>query len=321
MLFLVPINCLTCDTCIKIRYYWSHVITIFFILDNELSPIQSLSTPRFKPKRNHPTCINACSFRRVGITPYLNKLSYTIIYYVATITSFSLLTKQKPSKIPSRDSESFHQPNNTNKRTNPHHLSAIRVSADMEPPRVISRQEETGMEVHPAVTEEDPCSSLWDFGDLLDFTIDGHFSLSLDTDQLPSPPSPPPLPPTITMTTTEVLEFSQEDQDQDQDPSPGKIRKRDPRLTCTNYLAGRIPCACPEMDEKLEMEGSLRGKKRPRTVRASSRTARCQVPECEADISELKGYHRRHRVCLRCANATAVLLDGETKRYCQQCGK
>uniref|UniRef100_A0A2N9ETS0 SBP-type domain-containing protein n=1 Tax=Fagus sylvatica TaxID=28930 RepID=A0A2N9ETS0_FAGSY len=191
----------------------------------------------------------------------------------------------------------------------------------MEPPRVISRQEETGMEVHPAVTEEDPCSSLWDFGDLLDFTIDGHFSLSLDTDQLPSPPSPPPLPPTITMTTTEVLEFSQEDQDQDQDPSPGKIRKRDPRLTCTNYLAGRIPCACPEMDEKLEMEGSLRGKKRPRTVRASSRTARCQVPECEADISELKGYHRRHRVCLRCANATAVLLDGETKRYCQQCGK
>ncbi|KAG0488145.1 hypothetical protein HPP92_006956 [Vanilla planifolia] len=42
---------------------------------------------------------------------------------------------------------------------------------------------------------------------------------------------------------------------------------------------------------------------------------------CEADISDLKGYHRRHRVCLRCANASSVNLDGEEKRYCQQCGK
>nr|1UL5_A Chain A, squamosa promoter binding protein-like 7 [Arabidopsis thaliana] len=49
--------------------------------------------------------------------------------------------------------------------------------------------------------------------------------------------------------------------------------------------------------------------------------ARCQVPDCEADISELKGYHKRHRVCLRCATASFVVLDGENKRYCQQCGK
>uniref|UniRef100_A0A0A9CW56 SBP-type domain-containing protein n=1 Tax=Arundo donax TaxID=35708 RepID=A0A0A9CW56_ARUDO len=48
---------------------------------------------------------------------------------------------------------------------------------------------------------------------------------------------------------------------------------------------------------------------------------RCQVPGCEADIRELKGYHRRHRVCLRCAHASAVMLDGVQKRYCQQCGK
>nr|WPD49292.1 SPL-like protein 7 [Agave tequilana] len=48
---------------------------------------------------------------------------------------------------------------------------------------------------------------------------------------------------------------------------------------------------------------------------------RCQVPGCEADIRELKGYHRRHRVCLRCANAPSVVIDGEDRRYCQQCGK
>uniref|UniRef100_A0A0A9CL92 SBP-type domain-containing protein n=1 Tax=Arundo donax TaxID=35708 RepID=A0A0A9CL92_ARUDO len=55
--------------------------------------------------------------------------------------------------------------------------------------------------------------------------------------------------------------------------------------------------------------------------RAAAAEMRCQVPGCEADIQELKGYHRRHRVCLRCAHASAVMLDGVQKRYCQQCGK
>ncbi|RDX83112.1 Squamosa promoter-binding-like protein 7, partial [Mucuna pruriens] len=102
-------------------------------------------------------------------------------------------------------------------------------------------------------------------------------------------------------------------------PPNDKVRKRDPRLTCSNFLAGRVPCACPELDAKLEDRG-LPGKKRARTARASA-SARCQVPGCEVDISELKGYHRRHRVCLRCANAATVVLHGEAKRYCQQCGK
>ncbi|KAL3505806.1 hypothetical protein ACH5RR_031188 [Cinchona calisaya] len=106
----------------------------------------------------------------------------------------------------------------------------------------------------------------------------------------------------------------------------GRVRKRDPRLVCSNFLSGRVPCACPELDEKLEQEEQVAlgrpGKKRSRTVRApAGSTARCQVPGCEADISELKGYHKRHRVCLPCANASDVVLDGESKRYCQQCGK
>lgn len=170
------------------------------------------------------------------------------------------------------------------------------------------------MEVHHPVTEEDPSSALWDFGDLLDFTVDENFSISLDPDDHPTPQQPS-IP-------EEDLEPPQEDP---ASPSSSRIRKRDPRLACSNFLAGRVPCACPELDEKLEMEESLRGKKRVRTVRNSTRTvraaARCQVPGCEVDISELKGYHRRHRVCLRCAHASTVMLDGEAKRYCQQCGK
>ncbi|XP_022955823.1 squamosa promoter-binding-like protein 7 [Cucurbita moschata] len=153
---------------------------------------------------------------------------------------------------------------------------------------------------------DDSSTPLWDLGDLLDLAADDQFSFSLEQDNLPSASS-------------HYLEI----QSQTSPPSNSdRIRKRDPRLTCSNFLAGRVPCACPEIDAMLEEEAAATpGKKRARTARATAGTVRCQVPGCEVDISELKGYHRRHRVCLRCANAAAVVLDGETKRYCQQCGK
>ncbi|XAR57146.1 hypothetical protein NMG60_11025183 [Bertholletia excelsa] len=152
-----------------------------------------------------------------------------------------------------------------------------------------------------------PFSPLWDWSDFLDFGLDGDFNIStvcgIDSDEPPTAPElelPPAIP---------NLEIQ------------GRVRKRDPRLTCANFLAGRVPCACPELDEKLEeQENGLPGKKRARAARTAA-TATCQVPGCESDISGLKGYHRRHRVCLRCASAGQVVLDGQRKRYCQQCGK
>ncbi|GAA0186432.1 hypothetical protein LIER_33720 [Lithospermum erythrorhizon] len=133
------------------------------------------------------------------------------------------------------------------------------------------------------------------------------------------------------------LDEGVENQAVDFQESVQRVRKRDPRLGCSNFMAGRVPCACPEMDAKLEEEemrdALAPGKKRARVGRSSRANTgrsgvglgvammRCQVPECEVDISELKGYHKRHRVCLKCANASFVVLDGESKRYCQQCGK
>ena len=179
----------------------------------------------------------------------------------------------------------------------------------------------------PENNNEEESSNIWDWGDLLDFTVDDN-DLAINWDTSSSGPaqqqqqqlSPAQtemiLTPAATTTTTESS------------PDPGgRVRKRDPRMVCSNFLAGRVPCACPEMDEKLmeleleEEEVGHGGKKRARTVRAPPGVARCQVPSCGADIKELKGYHRRHRVCLRCANATTVVIDAETKRYCQQCGK
>ncbi|KAL4385911.1 hypothetical protein GQ457_09G022880 [Hibiscus cannabinus] len=160
------------------------------------------------------------------------------------------------------------------------------------------------------VTGADSTPSLWDWGDLLELTADDHFPISFDDYSL-SPPfeaaasDPAPEPDTV--------------------PPVDRVRKRDPRMTCSNFIAGRVPCACPEIDAQLEKleeeEAGAPGKKRTRTGRAGPGMYRCQVPGCEVDISELKGYHRRHRICLRCANSSTVLIDGETKRYCQQCGK
>ncbi|XP_039048807.1 squamosa promoter-binding-like protein 7 isoform X2 [Hibiscus syriacus] len=156
-------------------------------------------------------------------------------------------------------------------------------------------------------TGADSASSLWDWGDLLELTTDDYFPISFDDYSLsPSPlEAPAPEPDTV--------------------PASDRVRKRDPRMTCSNFIAGRVPCACPEIDAQLEKleeeETGAPGKKRARTGRPVSGMYRCQVPGCEVDISELKGYHRRHRICLRCANSRTVLIDGETKRYCQQCGK
>ena len=69
----------------------------------------------------------------------------------------------------------------------------------------------------------------------------------------------------------EVQNASPENQSQDADEhekvvASRRIHKWDPRLTCSNFLAGRVPCACPEMDRvngvyfpvaRIEIEGFL----------------------------------------------------------------
>jgi ribosomal protein S27AE len=179
----------------------------------------------------------------------------------------------------------------------------METSSPSPPPPPSASQHGGDMEIqHPPITAD------WDWSDLLDFAVDDQIPLSFDTLG--------DLTQTIDNPTPEI------ESQQVQLPVPDRVRKRDPRLTCSNFLAGIVPCACPEVDELLrEEEATLPGKKRVRVARAGSSIARCQVPGCETDISELKGYHRRHKVCLRCATATAVVLDEQTKRYCQQCGK
>ncbi|RRT73686.1 hypothetical protein B296_00033107 [Ensete ventricosum] len=168
-----------------------------------------------------------------------------------------------------------------------------------------------------AADEPTAAAAMWEWGSLFDFTVVDEDPLilpwgtsdeaqtlpPLSTAELSSLPLPPaePAPSAI-------------------EDGMGRVRKRDPRLVCPNYLAGRVPCSCPEEDEQAMQEVAVAGSRKRSRKGGASRVVRCQVPGCEADISELKGYHKRHRVCLRCANSSSVVLDGEHKRYCQQCG-
>lgn len=47
----------------------------------------------------------------------------------------------------------------------------------------------------------------------------------------------------------------------------------------------------------------------------------CQVESCEADLSKVKDYHRRHKVCEMHSKATSALVAGIMQRFCQQCSR
>ncbi|KAE9592277.1 putative transcription factor SBP family [Lupinus albus] len=52
-----------------------------------------------------------------------------------------------------------------------------------------------------------------------------------------------------------------------------------------------------------------------------SNSPRCQVQGCNADLSDAKLYHRRHKVCEFHSKAATVIAAGLTQRFCQQCSR
>ncbi|KAL6657989.1 hypothetical protein ACP70R_005769 [Stipagrostis hirtigluma subsp. patula] len=47
----------------------------------------------------------------------------------------------------------------------------------------------------------------------------------------------------------------------------------------------------------------------------------CQVERCGADLSDVKRYYRRHKVCEVHFKAPVVLVAGLRQRFCQQCSR
>ncbi|XP_027334975.1 squamosa promoter-binding-like protein 8 isoform X3 [Abrus precatorius] len=53
----------------------------------------------------------------------------------------------------------------------------------------------------------------------------------------------------------------------------------------------------------------------------ASNSPRCQAEGCNADLSQAKHYHRRHKVCEYHSKAATVIAAGLTQRFCQQCSR
>ncbi|KAK7412366.1 hypothetical protein VNO78_03821 [Psophocarpus tetragonolobus] len=85
-----------------------------------------------------------------------------------------------------------------------------------------------------------------------------------------------------------------------------------------------------EEEDDEESDGDEGRKKRVITNHSSSRRGSraggsvppsCQVQGCNADLSDAKPYHRRHKVCEFHAKASAVLIADHHQRFCQQCSR
>lgn len=48
---------------------------------------------------------------------------------------------------------------------------------------------------------------------------------------------------------------------------------------------------------------------------------RCQVEDCNLDLSSAKDYHRKHRICESHSKNPKVIVRGQERRFCQQCSK
>ncbi|XP_065860605.1 squamosa promoter-binding-like protein 6 [Euphorbia lathyris] len=61
--------------------------------------------------------------------------------------------------------------------------------------------------------------------------------------------------------------------------------------------------------------------KRARTVSTRLQTPFCQVYGCHKDLSSLKDYHKRHKVCEVHSKTPRVIVNGVEQRFCQQCSR
>ncbi|KAG6667860.1 squamosa promoter-binding-like protein 1 [Carya illinoinensis] len=68
-------------------------------------------------------------------------------------------------------------------------------------------------------------------------------------------------------------------------------------------------------------EGELKSGKKTKIVGTTSNRAVCQVEGCNADLSNAKDYHRRHKVCDMHSKATKALVGKDMQRFCQQCSR
>jgi hypothetical protein len=72
-------------------------------------------------------------------------------------------------------------------------------------------------------------------------------------------------------------------------------------------------------EAKLVLKPSVIPLRGPIMMRPRPEGPVCQVPGCHADLSTLKMYYQRCKICEDHHRATVILIDGIATRFCQQC--
>ncbi|KAF4349632.1 squamosa promoter-binding-like protein 3 [Cannabis sativa] len=115
----------------------------------------------------------------------------------------------------------------------------------------------------------------------------------------------------------EIEEEEDEDEDEDDDvsglgfgssSSEDIMRKKRPAQYSINSSSSTSSCGAV-----VRRSGSSAG--------GSTRPPSCQADNCNADLTEAKHYHRRHKICEFHAKASVVSVAGLQQRFCQQCSR
>nr|AQQ11867.1 squamosa-promoter binding protein-like protein [Phyllostachys edulis] len=61
--------------------------------------------------------------------------------------------------------------------------------------------------------------------------------------------------------------------------------------------------------------------KKAKVAQQNTQNSYCQVEGCKIDLSSVKDYHRKHRVCEAHSKAPKVVVAGLERRFCQQCSR
>ncbi|CAI8619357.1 unnamed protein product [Vicia faba] len=61
--------------------------------------------------------------------------------------------------------------------------------------------------------------------------------------------------------------------------------------------------------------------KRARAINNGTHIVSCLVDGCQADLSNCRDYHRRHKVCELHSKTAQVTIGGHKQRFCQQCSR
>ncbi|KAK2413546.1 squamosa promoter-binding protein 13A [Trifolium repens] len=73
--------------------------------------------------------------------------------------------------------------------------------------------------------------------------------------------------------------------------------------------------------EDLKAVSSFSGSSKRLRLQNGSQNMICSVDGCNADLSDCREYHKRHRVCEKHSKTPVVLVGGKQQRFCQQCSR